>query len=161
MTESSQWPGVSTEPVSSQNAKTRPMSLSCPMRRRTEPQGHRRLRFSLSVSTCQRAKALVKRAPGPPHRGRPSGGRALKRRPVDEPYLANPDSNVNSNRQENQRPFPYSDAQTEKRQSNPVRRNLKVAALHTRWTQKDQRRSQEKPEEPQSIPDISSRNIGS
>ena len=26
------------------------------MRRRTEPQGHRRLRFSLSVSTCQRAK---------------------------------------------------------------------------------------------------------
>ena len=92
-------------------SKRKDQSMSLSSCTSCSPQGHRRLRFSLSVSTCQRAKALVKRAPGPPHRGRPSGGRALKRRPVDEPYLARLDPDVNSNRQQNQTPSMYSHEQ--------------------------------------------------
>src|SRR3712207_4366028 len=55
LTESSQSTGVSTRDVSSKTQRqSRCLSrLAC---RHTRPQGHRRLRFSLSVSTCQRAK---------------------------------------------------------------------------------------------------------
>ena len=98
-------------------SKRKDQSMSLSSCTSCSPQGHRRLRFSLSVSTCQRAKAPLKRAPGPlsgnTRRGRPSRGRALQRRPVDEPYLASPDSDVNSNRQQNQTPSMYSHGQTQ------------------------------------------------
>ena len=91
---------------------------------RTPPPAFLSLSLNLSKS-----KGTPLRAPGRPtgedpqalhseHPGHPTGedppeGRALKRRPVDDPYLATPDPHVNSNRQQNQTSSMYSHEQTQ------------------------------------------------